>query len=66
MDNNLVTVILFTISCQFHIVCICLLAFLFYKVFKNKIVVAENNREIHEHDKEIFNLQEQVEEIKNG
>lgn len=42
------------------------LFFLLYKIFKNKITVVENNREIHEHDKEIFALQEKLEEIENG
>jgi hypothetical protein len=42
------------------------LFFLLYKIFKNKVVVAENNRELHEHDKEIFALQEKLEEIENG
>lgn len=42
------------------------LFFLFYKVFKNKIIVTENNREIHEHDKEIFELKEKVEELEQN
>lgn len=36
---------------------------IFKKLFRTKSLVRENNGEIHEHDKMLVNLQEQIEEI---
>lgn len=39
---------------------------IFKKLFRTKSLARENNGEIHEHDKLIIDLQEQVEEIKHN
>lgn len=38
--------------------------FLFYKLLKTKTIAIENNREIFDHDKTIWQLQEEIENLK--
>lgn len=38
---------------------------IFKKLFRTKSLARENNGEIHEHDKMLIDLQEQIEEIKH-
>lgn len=38
---------------------------IFKKLFRTKSLVRENNGEIHEHDKILVELQEEIEEIKH-
>lgn len=38
---------------------------IFRKLFRTKSLARENNGEIHEHDKMLIELQEQIEEIKH-
>lgn len=73
MDSNILpiinTIFLFVstaISIISDILIISAVFFLFYKIFKTKIVTLENNREIYEHDKMFVDLKEKVEEIQHG
>lgn len=38
--------------------------FLFYKILKTKKIAIENNREIFEHDREIFDIKERIKNCK--
>lgn len=58
--------IIFAISTLADILICTTLFALIFKVFKAKKIGIENNREIHEHDKVLFELQERFDEFKNG
>lgn len=66
MDNNLLVFIAFTLSTFIDILIIAAVFFLFYKIFKTRVITTENNGEIHVHDKMLVELQEEIDEIKHG
>ena len=57
--------ILFAISCAFDLVIFCVVLFLFYKIYKTKSLVASNANRVHNHDDELFRLQEKIAQITN-
>ena len=69
MDITSITVgiiTMFALSALADIIIFGIIFFIFYKIYKTKTIVTENNREIHEHDKTISVLQEKIDDIQNG
>ena len=59
----MISVSMFILSTLADLIIFGVVFFMFYKLFKVKEVVIENNREIFDHDKALLDIQEQ---IKNG
>ena len=53
----------FAISTLADILIVAVLIIFFIKVYKNKIIITENNGEIRVHDKAILALEKKVEEL---
>ena len=57
--------ILFAVSCAFDLVFFCVLVFLFYKIYKTKNLATKMSGRIHNHDKELLQVEETLEKIQN-
>ena len=58
--------LIFAVSSLADILICAALFVIVFKVFKAKKIAIENNREIYEHDKEIFDLKEKIDEIQKS
>lgn len=65
MDSNLFVFGAFLLSTLIDVLIVTAVFFLFYKIFKTKVVALENNQEIYEHDKMLIDLQEQIDNVKS-
>ena len=53
----------FAISTLVDILIVVALFVLFMKIYKNKIIITENNREIYEHDKILRDVEKKIEKL---
>lgn len=53
----------FAISTLADILIIAALIVFFIKVYRNKIIITENNREIYEHDKILRDVEKRIEKL---
>lgn len=53
----------FAISTLADILIVAVLFVFFIKVYKNKIIITENNREIYEHDKILNDIEKKLEKL---
>ena len=53
----------FAISTLADILIVAALIVFFIKVYKNKIIITENNREIYEHDKILRDVEKKIEKL---
>ena len=53
----------FAISTLADILIVAVLFVFFIKVYKNKIIIKENNREIYEHDKILNDIEKKLEKL---
>lgn len=53
----------FAISTLVDILIVAMLFIFFIKVYKNKIIITENNREIYEHDKILNDIEKKLKKL---
>ena len=64
MDSTLIVMlhnsIMFAVSCAFDLVFLCIIVFLFYKLYKTKSLVTSNSCKLHNHDEELLRFEEKL------